>query len=177
MSIIRNHIASAKHVNGKEKIARNDRSISKSLAHFDIDFHPKGEELPERQRIYRVKVLNAFLRAGVPLNKLSCFADVLEDNAYSLGGRRTLSDLIPFVLQNEKVTIRKEVTGKAVSVIFDGTARLGEALCIILRYVDEWMVQQRLVRFLLLAHSMKGEEIAREILTVILSSVLLLIIY
>ena len=79
----------------------------------------------------------AFLRARIPLNKLSCFADVLEENAFSLGGRRTTSDLIPFVLQNEKQLIKSEISRQAVSVIFDGTTRLGEAMCVILHYVDD----------------------------------------
>lgn len=84
--------------------------------------------------MHRVKVLTAFLQAGNPPNKLSCFADTLENNAFSLGGRRTISDLIPFVLKNEK---QNEILRRAVSVIFDGTIRLGEAMCIILWYVDE----------------------------------------
>ena len=118
--------------------------------------------------MHRVKVLTAFLHAGKPPNKLSCIADILEDNAFSLGGKRTMSDLIPFVLKNEKHCIRSEILGKAVSVIFDGTTRLGEAMCIILRYVDEdWKIQQCLVRFLRTVHSMTGEEVARELLTVL----------
>ena len=38
----------------------------------------------------------------------------------------------------------------------------------ILRYVDDnWKIQQHLVRFLLLAHSMTGEEVARDLISVI----------
>ena len=33
--------------------------------------HPKGESIPTDQRVFRVKVVRTFLRAGVPLNKLS----------------------------------------------------------------------------------------------------------
>ena len=32
--------------------------------------HPVGEKLPKRTRIYRVKVVTAFLKAGVPLSKI-----------------------------------------------------------------------------------------------------------
>ena len=79
-----------------------------------------------------------------------------------------MSDLLPFILQNEKRRIKSEISGGAVSVIFDGTTRLGEATCVILRYVDDnWKIQQRLVCFLLLAHSVTGEEVARELLTVL----------
>ncbi len=58
-----------------------------------------------------------------------------------------MSDLIPFILGEEKQQIRHEINGKDVSVIFDGTCRLGEALALVLRFVDEdFSVQQRVVR-------------------------------
>ena len=48
-----------------------------------------------------------------------------------------MSDLIPFVLQQEQAKIKEEMQGKHVGVIFDGTTRLGEALSIVLRFVSE----------------------------------------
>ena len=60
-----------------------------------------------------------------------------------------------------------EIKGKSVSVIFDGTTRLGEALAIVVRFVsdsDDWKIEQRLIRLQLLTKSMTGEEIAREII-------------
>ena len=51
------------------------------------------------------------------------------------------------------------------SVIFDGTSRLGEVFVIVIRFVDSgWLVHQRLIRVKLLANSLSGEEIAREII-------------
>ena len=61
-----------------------------------------------------------------------------------------------------------EISGKDVSVIFDGTTRLDEALAIVLRYISpEWTIEQRLVRMQLLSQSLKGEEVAREIIHVL----------
>lgn len=57
----------------------------------------------------------------------------------------------------------REISGKPVSIIFDGTSRLGEALVIVLRFLDNWEIKQRLVQ---LVRSMTGEELAREILGV-----------
>ena len=52
------------------------------------------------------------------------------------------------------------------SVIFDGTTRMGEAMGIVVRYItSDWKIQQRLVRLQLLAQSMSGEEVARELIT------------
>ena len=55
--------------------------------------------------------------------------------------------------------------GKSVSVIFDGTTRLGEVMAIVIRFVDDsFVIQQRLIRLQLLVKSMTGEEIARELI-------------
>ena len=55
-----------------------------------------------------------------------------------------------------------------MSVIFDGTNRLGEAMVIVLRFVDDdWQIQHCLIRLQLLAKSLTGEEIARELISVL----------
>ena len=56
-----------------------------------------------------------------------------------------------------------------MAVIFDGTSRLGEALVVVLRFMDldSWSLQQRLVRMQLLAKSMCGDEIARELISIL----------
>lgn len=78
-----------------------------------------------------------------------------------------MSDHIPFILLNEMEQIKEEVCGKAVSIIFDGTSRLGEALAIVLRFLDSWEIKQRLIQMQILVKSMTGEELAREILGVL----------
>ena len=131
--------------------------------------HPVGETLPTEQRVFRVKVMSTFLKAGVPLNKLDIFRDLFEEYGYRLAGRRPMSDLIPLILSKEKKRIKEEISGKDVSVIFDGTSRLGEAVVVVLRFIDfdSWSPQQRLVRLQLLAKTMCGEEIARELTTIL----------
>lgn len=56
---------------------------------------------------------------------------------------------------------------KHCAVIFDGSTRLGEALVILLRFIDSanWSVQQRVVRLSVLAKSLTAAELAREILS------------
>lgn len=55
-----------------------------------------------------------------------------------------------------------------MSVCFDG---LGEALAIVIRYCSGWTIKQKLVRSSMLAKPLRGEELAREVLSV-LSTVL-----
>ena len=50
-----------------------------------------------------------------------------------------MSDIVPFILSQEKEKIKLEVTGKSLSVMFDGTSRLGEIFVIVIRFVDpDW---------------------------------------
>ena len=135
---------------------------------YDELAHPKGETLTEEQRVYRVRVVTAFLKAGVPLNKLDNFRDLLEDGGYRLTSSTHMRQLIPFALKEEEEGIKAEISGSKIAVIFDGTTRLGEALAIVVRFIsNEWQIQQRLVRLQLLAKSLKGEELARELISVL----------
>ena len=167
-STIMNHIRSKKHESSKKKLEKKElreKDIADSLVSYNAKEHLSGETLPEQQQVYRVKVVMAFLRAGVPLSKLDCFRDLLEENGYRLIDRRHTFDLVPFVQKEEESSIRKELTGNYLSVIFDGTSRLGEALAIVVRYVDDnFKIEQRLIRMQMLSKSMTGEEIARELI-------------
>ena len=80
-----------------------------------------------------------------------------------------MSDLIPFILSEEQKQLKAEIDGVPVAVIFDGTLRLVEALAIIVRFVDRssLKIQQRLLHMQLLAKSLSGEEVARELLSVL----------
>ena len=116
-----------------------------------------------------MKVLSTCLRKGVPIYKTDDFRNLLEENALCLAGRKPMSDLIPFILSKEQRQIKAEIEGLPVAVISDGTPRLGEALVTILRFVDRLThkIHQRLVRMHLLTKSMTGEEVARELLSVL----------
>ena len=104
----------------------------------------------------------------MPLSKIDCFRDLLEENAYRLSNRCYMSDLVPFILKEEQCRIKHEIADKQVGVIFDGTTRLGEALAIVIQFIsDDWTPEQRLVRMQLLAKSLTGEEIARELIHVL----------
>ena len=125
--------------------------------------HPKGETLPHDMRLYRFDLIQSFLTAGIPLSKIDCLRSFLEKYGRRLTSQSHLRELIPSVLQKEKETLKSELTeAKAVSTIFDGSTRLGEALAIIVRFVDsQGNVQQRLVRLQVLAKSLKAEELAQ----------------
>ena len=101
-----------------------------------------------------MKVVTAFLRSAVPLNKLDCFKELLEEGGYCLADRHSLFDLVPFIQKREKEQVLAEITLRNISIIFDGTCSVGEALCIVVRYVsDNWTIEQRLITHKLLQKS------------------------
>ena len=63
------------------------------------------------------------------------------------------------------MSLNKNKRGKYLSITFDGTSRLGEVLAIVLRYVHQWNVHQRLVRLEFLAKTMTGEEVAHQLIS------------
>ena len=92
------HIKSAKHISGNKKLE------TKRKADLEIELeHPKGESLPDDQRVYQVKVVRTFLSARVALNKIPEFRDLLEQNTFHLTDRQRMSDLVPFILDQERV--------------------------------------------------------------------------
>ena len=112
-----------------------------------------------------MKVVQVLLKAGIPLVKADCLRELLEDDSASLTSATNLSQLLPF---NEFATLKGEVQGRPVSIIFDGTTHVCEAMVIVLRFVDDqWTIQQRVCSLKLLAKSLSGEEVAQQIVSVI----------
>ena len=142
---------------------KKDQSVLELLRRSDQEKHPKEEILPHDKRLYRFDLIQSFLTAGIPFSKIDCLCSFLEKYGHRLTSQSHLRELIPSVLQKEKETLKSELSeAKAVSTIFDGSTRLGEALAIILRFVhSQWNVQQRLVRLQVLVKSLKAEELAQ----------------
>lgn len=70
------------------------------------------------------------LMAGVPLSKLDKCRDWLDENAFSLTMASTLHQLLLFILKNEICRLKSEIAGKCVSILFDSTTHVCEALVI-----------------------------------------------
>ena len=77
-------------------------------------------------------------------------------------------DLIPFILEEEKVRIKQSIQGKFLSVTFDGTSHSGEAQAILVCFVNNsWIIEQQLLAIQLLSKSLTGEEIAHELIQIL----------
>ena len=68
---------------------------------YDSAVHPVGATLPESTRVYRVKVVTAFMKAGIPLAKLDDLRELFEENGHSLTSSTHLRQVLPFILHEE----------------------------------------------------------------------------
>ena len=164
-SSVKKHVASAKHIKALENIKKSkmkDQNIKDLLA--KTSGKEKGSTLPEDMRLYRYELVEALLKAGIPLLKVDILRPFLEKYGHRLTSH--LAEFIPMIRQREIDLVKSEVAANsAFSVIFDGSTTLGEALVIVVRYIDkDWNIQQRLLKLEVLAKSMNAEELAQRLI-------------
>lgn len=90
-----------------------------------------GSTFPEEMRLFRLEVVEGLLSVDIPLSQSDVLRPVFEKYGHRLISGINLVKLIPAALQKESEKIMSELKGdKDVSAIFDGTARLGQALTV-----------------------------------------------
>ena len=83
-------------------------------------------------------LVQCLIKAGVPFHKVD------------ISTSSSLSQLISFILENEIAHLKDEIGGQHVSIIFDGTTHVCEALVVLLRFLDTTLtIQQRVCRLML----------------------------
>ena len=140
-SSIERHTKSKKHEKGLADIERNkseQQSIKECLQKRAKRENASGSTLPSDIQLYRCELVESALSGGVALSKVDAVRPFLEKYGHGLTSSAHLSELIPAVLDKEKETLKEELkVAKEASVIFDGMARLGEALAIVVRYIQQ----------------------------------------
>ena len=89
------HIRTQKHEGGK---ARQEQDRLKEVAitdalRADSQKRKVREMLPEEERLYRVKVVENFLHAGIPLRKVDQLRELLDAGGHRLTLSPALSQL------------------------------------------------------------------------------------
>ena len=130
----------------------------------------------EDDKLYRWRVVEAMLAAGVAINKVDELRPLLERAQNSLTSSQNLKVFIPKIETREVEQLIKEVAGQRVTIIFDGTTRLGEALVVLLRWIpaDFSKVEQRLIAFRTTFKHTSGAELAKLLMSVLLTTMKLL---
>ena len=156
-SVIKLHCASQNHVRSKEKSKSKlkEQTIAKALSREKTC---QDSTLLLAQQAYRQEIEEEFLKAGIPISKIDKLHSLLEKNGHRLTSSSNLVQYITLIFKKEVDTIKKELSlpgqglmTRDMSVIFDGSTRQGEAIAIIVRFIEEqWAITQRLIRIVLL---------------------------
>ena len=117
---------------------------------------------------YRLEVVSEFLKADIPISKIDILRSLLEKNSYRLTGNSYIGQYVSMTLKQEIERIKQEseMPGQVgmtrdLSIIFDGNTRQGEAIAIIVRFVDNNWNIQRLVRIDVCSKSVNANELAQ----------------
>ena len=96
---------------------------------------------------FRFNTVLMLADAGIALNKVETMRPQLEKmSKLRLTSTSHLRELIKPLLEHELVTLKEELEGKWVMVIFDGTTNVDKVFGIIFRYVtDTFDIRHRVV--------------------------------
>ena len=89
----------------------------------------------------RSRWLRTSWEQAIPLVKVDDLRASLEENQLKLTHSSHLANYIPLLLKQEKETLKNEIQGVPVSVVFNGTTREGESLAIVVRFVRDWQIE------------------------------------
>ena len=84
-STIKNHInCGEKHQNSKRQLkstVAKQRDLTELLTAYDKEVQPAGSTVSMEERVYRARVVEQFLYAGIPISKIDSLRSLLEENA------------------------------------------------------------------------------------------------
>ena len=101
-SSVKKHVSSKKHIKALENIKKTkkkDQNIKDLLA--KTSGGAKGSTLPEDMRLYRYELVEALLKAGIPLLKVDSLRPFLEKYGDRLTTRNHQAEFVPIIRQKE----------------------------------------------------------------------------
>lgn len=100
----------------KREVRKQNTVVAKRA--YNAKEHLVGEHLPDTQQVFHVKVVSAFLRAGVPLTKLQFSKELLKRVGIAF-----LTSTLYLIFHLSKKT-KKRIAGCNESIIFDSACYL-----------------------------------------------------
>lgn len=172
-SSLTSHVNSEKHKKAKENFSRrmgDDSSLKLYLEEY-FQAHPlqDGASVDTELQIYRYRVVESMLGNGIAMARVTGLRPLLERGGMSLTDSAHLGSMIPRIHEREIDLVTQEIVGQYVTLIFDGTTRLGEAVNVVYRFcpADFSGITQRLVDFTTMEKHMNGNELGRHLVNVI----------
>lgn len=132
---IKDHVTRKKHADNLVKYHEkfgDDEEVKQFLSdHFKVNPDESGSRSSEEEHLYRYRCVETFLSTGTPLARVDKFRPLLVRTGISLTDSSHLAKTyIPRVEEREISLLTSEFADSYVGIHFDGTTRLGEAICL-----------------------------------------------
>lgn len=172
LGTIKTHIASDRH---KERLKNwmkrgcVDDTIREFL-HEYFAAHPreKDSSVGVDEQVYRWRVVEACLGAGIPLEKIDSVRTVLERGGVGLTHSSHLKLFIPKIEGFEMRRLIAEVKDQPICLIYDGSTRLGECTAVLMRWCSaEFEIEQRVIALRTVKKHMSGDTLGPFLIDVI----------
>eukprot|EP00326_Haptolina_ericina_P035021 CAMPEP_0181246642 /NCGR_PEP_ID=MMETSP1096-20121128/44115_1 /TAXON_ID=156174 ORGANISM="Chrysochromulina ericina, Strain CCMP281" /NCGR_SAMPLE_ID=MMETSP1096 /ASSEMBLY_ACC=CAM_ASM_000453 /LENGTH=829 /DNA_ID=CAMNT_0023343497 /DNA_START=868 /DNA_END=3357 /DNA_ORIENTATION=+ len=151
---IKDHVSRRKHTNNlKQHVEKHgdDEEVKELLSeHFKMNSDESGSRCSDEEHLYRYRVVETFIGTGTPLARINDFRPVLERGGIALTDRAQMSTVyIPRISARENGFLALEMGDSYMGIHFDGTTRLGEAICLTGRVCSsEFELKTRLLSFM-----------------------------
>lgn len=152
-SSIDDHLKRNKHRDNLSKYYSklgDDCDVKEILSdHFRSHPDESGSRTSEETHVYRYRCVETFLASGTPLERVDTFRPLLERAGHPVTSRTHMATTyIPRIDEREKAMIKAEMHDQYVGIHFDGTTRLGEAICLTARFCSsDFELTTRLLAF------------------------------
>ena len=173
LGTIKVHVNSQRH---KDKLViwmeknKTDGEVKEFLEqYFQENPDEQQASVSTEVQLYRWRVVEACLYAGIPMEKIDHLRELLERGGTALTSSTHLKAIVPKIETFELNRLRKELEGQRVCVIFDGTTRLGECIAVLLRWCPGGFksIEQRLVALRTTKTHMNGDELGALLNTIL----------
>lgn len=163
------HIAKLLLFNAK---TTEDIDLMTSLSeYFRANPEEAGATVSVHEQLFRFRVCQAFMFAGVALYKASMLRTLLERSGHSCTSGSHLAMFIPKVEQREVELVTDELKDEYIHSMFDGTSRLGELLNNVLRWCTaDFELVQRLALLMTYEKHLSGVQAARVLTTLYMTT-------
>jgi hypothetical protein len=150
---IRDHVGRKKHTDNLQKYVEkhgDDEEVKEVLSeHFKANPDETGTRSSDEEHLYRYRCVETFIGTGTPLDRVNKFRPLLERAGVSLtDGSHLAGTYIPRIDARENGLLSVEMRDSYMGIHFDGTTRLGEAICMTGRKCSrEFELNTRLLAF------------------------------
>ena len=170
------HAETCKHKNNLAKFnarTSSDIDLMADLAAYFVANPDEvgGKNVSQNVQLYRYRVTESFLHAGIDISKADNLRYLLERTGQPLTHSSNLKCYIPKVEAIEVAQVKKDFEGQLITWIFDGTTRIGELVCIVGRWCSfDFYIKQRLATLKTFERHLNASQLARVLAETVLTT-------